>query len=71
MTKDAAALVAILALLGGWFGRRLYQASDDVRSLKVRLANARRALRTALVLGLLVGGAIFLAAHHYLGMHGG
>ena len=71
MTKDAAALVAILALLGGWFGRRLWQASDDVRALKQRLANARRALRTALVLGLLVGSAIYLAAAHYLRIHGG
>jgi hypothetical protein len=65
MTKDAAALVAILALLGGWFGRRLWQANEDVRSLRQRLAGARRALRTALVLGLLVGSAMYLAAYHY------
>lgn len=57
--------------MGGWFGRRLWQASDDVRSLKQRLANARHALRTALVLALLVGAAIFVAAHHYVIMHGG
>ena len=71
MTRDAAALVAILAIMGGWFSRRLWQASDDVRSLKQRLANARRALRTALVLALLVGLAIYAAAHHYVKMHGG
>ena len=71
MTKDAAALVAILAILGGWFARRLWQANYDVRSLKQRLGNARRALRRALVLALLVGAAIYAAAHHYLRMHGG
>ena len=71
MTKDAAALVAILALMGGWFGRRLWQANDDVRSLKQRLGNARRALRTALAIAVLVGAAIYMAAHHYLRMHGG
>ena len=71
MTKDAAALVAILAIMGGWFSRRLWQANDDVRSLKQRLGNARRALRRALVLALLVGTASYVAAHHYLTMHGG
>lgn len=71
MTKDAAALVAILAIMGGWFSRRLWQANDDVRLLKRRLRNARRALRTALAIALLVGAAIYAAAHHYVRMHGG
>ena len=71
VTRDAAALVAILAIMGGWFSRRLWQAGDDVRSLKLRLRNARRALRRALVLGLLVGAAVWMAAYHWVHIHGG
>jgi H+/Cl- antiporter ClcA len=71
VTRDAAALVAILAIMGGWFGRRLWQANDDVRSLRQRLEAARRAWRRALVLALLVGAAIYAAAYHWVHVHGG
>jgi hypothetical protein len=71
MTRDAAALLAFLTLAVGWFGRRLWQANDDVKSLKQRLGNARRALRRALALGLLAGGALAVAAYHWVTIHGG
>lgn len=71
MTRDAASLVAILAIMGGWYGRRLWQANDDVRSLRQRLANARRFLRRSLAIGLLVGAAIYGAAYHWVRLHGG
>ena len=71
MTRDAAALVAILCIMGGFYTRKLWQASDDVRSLKQRLANARRFLRRSLAIALLVGFVIYGAAYHYVRMHGG
>jgi hypothetical protein len=57
--------------MGGWFSRRLWQANDDVRSLKQRLANARRLLRRALILAALVGLAIYAASYHWIHGHGG
>lgn len=71
MTRDAASFVAILALLGGWYGRKLWQANDDVKSLKQRLENARRVLRRVLVVAILVGAAIYGAAYHWVHTHGG
>lgn len=71
MTRDAAALAVILAIPGGWYARRLWQANDDVKSLKQRLANARRFLRRSLAIGLLVGAAIYAAAYHWVRIHGG
>lgn len=71
MTRDAAALVAILAIMGGWYARKLWQANDDVKSLKTRLGNARRFLRRSLVIAGLVGVAIYAAAYHWVRIHGG
>lgn len=71
MTRDAAALVAILAIMGGWFSRRLWQANDDVKSLKTRLGNAQRFRRRTLVIAALVGAAIYGAAYHWVHIHGG
>lgn len=71
MTRDTVVLVAVLMLMGGWYGRKLWQANDDVRSLKQRLGNARRAFRRVLVVAVLVGAAIYGAAYHWIWIHGG
>ena len=71
MTSDAASLVAILAIMGGWYGARLLQARRDVTGAKQRLANARLVARRALAIALLVGAAIFAAADHWVRIHGG
>lgn len=57
--------------MGGFYTRKLWQASDDVRSLKQRLANARRFFRRSLVIAGLVGVAIYAAAYHWVHLHGG
>jgi hypothetical protein len=71
VTRDAAALVAILALMGGWYGRKLWQANDDVKGLRQRLANAQRLRRWALGVAALVGAAIYAAAYHWVHTGGG
>ncbi len=71
MTRDAASLVAILAVLGGWYGARLLQARRDVTGAKQRLEAARRVARRALAIALLVGAGIYAAAAHWVRIHGG
>ena len=60
-----------LALWGGWYGRRLWQAGQDVKAAKARLAGATKANWSARRIALLVGGAIVIAADFYLHKHGG
>lgn len=71
MTTDAASLAVILAIMGGYHARKLWQARDDVRGLKTRLANARRVFRRVLAVSALVGAAIYAAAYHWVHIHGG
>ena len=71
LTLDTVALVVIVVGMSGWFARRLWQAHDDVRSLRTRLGNAQRARRRALVLGGLVGFALLAMWEHWYHINGG
>lgn len=70
VTRDMVALVVILCIMGGWFGRRLWQANDDVKSLRQRLKNAQRVRRRALMLAGLVGFALLTLWMHWWNVNG-
>ncbi len=65
------ALVVIVVGWAGWSARRLWQANDDVKSLKRRLNNARRGRRRALVAAGLIGLAVLGMWLHWYHVNGG
>jgi hypothetical protein len=62
MTKDAATVVAVLALALGWYGHRWLTAESDADVAKARAAAAVRALwrsrRVMVAVGLVVIAAV-------------
>lgn len=64
-------LVIVVVLAAGWYGRKLWQHNDDVKSLKQRLGNAQRARRKALAFAGLVGFVLVAMFMHWMHVNGG
>lgn len=70
MTLDAVTVVIALAVLGGWYGRGLWQATQDVAAARARLAGALRAVWAARRIAVVVAFAIAVAADWWMRKHG-
>lgn len=70
MTVYVLVTVIIVVLASGWYGRKLYQHNDDVKSLKTRLENARRARRKALTVAGFIGFVLVAMWFHWLHVNG-
>lgn len=66
MTRDAAVVCIALALMGGWYGRHLLQATQDVAAARARLAAALKAVWAARRIALVVGFVIAIAADFWM-----
>ena len=65
-TADAVAGIAFLCVLVGWTVRKLWQANDDVRSLRTRLNNSKRVAWRARRIGAVVGLVLLAALWHWI-----
>jgi hypothetical protein len=70
MSLDRVTVVIFFALLVGWYGRHLLQATSDVKAAKGRLRGARRIYWTAFRIAVVVAFVIFIAARFWLHQHG-
>ena len=70
MTLAAVTVVAALSALGGWYGRGLWQATQDVTAARARLAGALRAVWAARRIAVVVAFAIAVAADWWMRKHG-
>ena len=70
MSLNAVTVVAALSALGGWYGRGLWQAVQDVAAARARLAGALKALWKARWIFAGVAFAIAIAADWWMRRHG-
>ena len=71
MTLYAVTVVIFFCLAAGWYGRRLWQAGQDVTAAKARLAGAVTARWAALRIAAVVAFAVVIAADFWIRRHGG
>jgi hypothetical protein len=68
VTRDAAAVAVIVALLGGWYGRMWLEREGDRRVTRTRAANAMKAVWKAR--GVIVVVGIVVAVTVNMWLHG-
>jgi len=69
VTREAAAVAVIVALLAGWYGRMWREREADRSFAQTRAANAMKAVWKAR--GVIVVVGIVAAATVYVWLHGG
>ena len=62
---------AILTGAVGWNWRHLRQTREDVKAARGRLANALKAVRSAWLVMLFVGGVVYIAVRYWFHKYGG
>ena len=67
VTREAAAVAVIVALLAGWYGRMWREREADRRVMRTRGANARKAVWKArwviVVVGIVVAATVNMWLH--------